>query len=110
MATSATKYPDPDWRRWRSYPIIFSYILSGIIAVIFVTLGLKGLIIAILGSFIAFIIEVIINIEHPPSILATFLGILEKQKFIYLFHPILTEVIIIEGTNYLITKYIEPKL
>ncbi|BFI75596.1 HPP family protein [Sulfurisphaera ohwakuensis] len=110
LATAATKYPDPDWRRIRFFNIVFSYLISSIIAVLFVYLDLTGLVMALLASFVSFITEVIINIEHPPSILACLLGVLEKVKFIYILHPVLSGVIIEESVNYILTKYVEPKL
>ncbi|ARM74785.1 HPP family protein [Acidianus manzaensis] len=110
LATAATKYPDPEWRRYRSYNILISYLLSGAIAVIFCLFGLYGLTFGVLASFISFIIEVVVNIEHPPSILASLLGVLEKVNPLYLIHPILSGVIVVEGINYLLTKYVEPKI
>lgn len=109
LATAATKYPDPDWKMNRSYSIIASYILSGTMAVIFVSFGLTNLVMAIIGSFVTFIIEILFNIEHPPSILSTFLGILEKVGPLYLLHPVLSGVVLIEGVNYLISKYLESR-
>ncbi|MBB5253644.1 HPP family protein [Sulfurisphaera ohwakuensis] len=110
LATAATKYPDPDWRRIRFFNIVFSYLISSVIAVLFIYFNLTGLVMALLASFVSFIMEVIINIEHPPSILACFLGVLEKVKFIYILHPVLSGVIIEESVNYILTKYVEPKL
>jgi len=110
LATAAIKYPDPDWRMYRSMPILISYLISAVIAVLFVLFSLQGLVFAILASFLSFIIEVIINIEHPPSILASLLGVLEKVSPLHIIHPVLTGVLIEEGVNYLLTKYVEPKL
>ena len=110
LATAATKYPDPDWNRHRSLVILTSYLLSGAVGVAFSLLHLYGLILAVVASFASFIIMVIINIEHPPAVLATFLGILRRVGPTYLLHPIMTGVLIIEGINYLITRYVEPKL
>ena len=110
LATAATKYPDPDWRMHRSMPILISYLISAVVAVLFVLFSLYGLIFAVLASFISFIIEVAINIEHPPSILAALLGVLEKVSPLYIIHPVLTGVLIEEGVNYLLTRYVEPKL
>ncbi|MBP1357319.1 MAG: HPP family protein [Sulfolobus sp.] len=110
LATAATKYPDPDWRRFRSFSVIVSYLLSATIAVIFVFFSLTTLLFCVIASFLSFIIEVLINVEHPPSILASFLGVLQKVSSTYLIHPVLTGVIVVEGINYLLTKYVEPRL
>ncbi|QIW22982.1 HPP family protein [Sulfolobus sp. S-194] len=110
LATAATKYPDPDWRRIRFFTIVFSYLISSVVAILFVYIGFTGLVMALLASFVSFITEVITNIEHPPSILACFLGVLEKVKIIYILHPVLSGVIIEESVNYILTKYVEPKL
>ncbi|AHC52224.1 hypothetical protein SUSAZ_10185 [Sulfolobus acidocaldarius SUSAZ] len=110
LATAATKYPDPDWRMHRSIVILFSYVLCGIIGVVFSLFNLYGIVMATIASFIAFIISVSINVEHPPAILASFLGVLEKVNPLYIIHPIITGVIVIEGLNYLLTKYVEPKI
>ncbi|WP_369611325.1 HPP family protein [Sulfurisphaera javensis] len=108
LATAATKYPDPDWREYRSFPIMISYLISSVIGVLFVLLSLTGLLMAMISAFVSFIIEVLINIEHPPSILASFLAVLEKVSPLFILHPVLTGVIIVEGVNYLLTRYIEP--
>jgi len=110
LATAATKYPDPDWRMHRSVPILISYLISAVIAVLFVLFSFHDLVFAVLASFISFIIEVAVNIEHTPSLLATFLGVLEKVSPLYVLHPVLTGVLIEEGINYLLTRYVEPKL
>ncbi|TRM83464.1 HPP family protein, partial [Sulfolobus sp. A20-N-F6] len=34
----------------------------------------------------------------------------EKVKLFYILHPVLTGVIVIEGVNYLLVRYLEPKL
>jgi len=110
LATAATEYPDPDWRMYRSMPILISYLISAVIAVLFVLFSFHGLVYAVLASFISFIIEVVVKIEHTPSLLATFLGVLEKVSPLYIIHPVLTGVLIEEGVNYLLTRYVEPKL
>lgn len=110
LATAATKYPDPDWRMHRSIIILFSYIICGLVGLTFSLFYLHGIIMATIASFIAFIICVLINIEHPPAILATFLGVLERVNALYIIHPIITGVIIVEGINYLLTKYVEPMI
>jgi len=103
LATAATKLPDPAWKFQRSLVIISSYLLSASIGVIFVLLG-SGIFIAVLASIIAYGIELILNIEHPPSILATFLGVLERVSPIYILHPVLVGVLTIKGINYLISR------
>ncbi len=104
LATAATKYPDPDWRLHRSIVIIMAYLLSGAIAVIFVLVGLYGIIFAIIASFISYMLQILSNIEHPPSILATFLGVLERVNPLFILHPVLSGIIIVEGVNYLLSK------
>ncbi|PVU75278.1 HPP family protein [Acidianus hospitalis] len=103
LATAATKLPDPAWKFQRSLVIISSYLLSASIGIIFVLLG-SGIFIAVLASIIAYGIELILNIEHPPSILATFLGVLERVSPIYILHPVLVGVLTIEGINYVISR------
>ncbi|BBG23127.1 hypothetical protein IC006_0411 [Sulfuracidifex tepidarius] len=110
LATAATKYPDPDWRMNRSVVILFSYVLCSVIGLAFSLLGLHGIIMASIASFISFSLCVLMNIEHPPAVLATFLGVLERVHLFYIVHPIITGVIIVEGVNYLLTKYVEPRL
>ncbi|NON62817.1 HPP family protein [Acidianus sp. DSM 29099] len=110
LATAATKYPDPDWRLHRSIIILTSYIVSATIGIIFSFFGLAGIFFAVVGSILSFLIQISFDIEHPPSILATFLGVLEKVKFFFLIHPIISGVIIIETVNYLFTRFLEPKL
>ncbi|MCI2413991.1 MAG: HPP family protein [Candidatus Aramenus sp.] len=110
LATAATKYPDPDWRSCRTRIIFASYLLCGAIGVAFSYLGLYSVVMASLASSLAFALCVIINVEHPPAILATFIGVLERQKAFYLLHPVLSGVIVVEGVNYLLSKYLEPKL
>lgn len=110
LATATTKYPDPDWRKSRSYNVIVSYLLAGTVAVIFSLINLTGITMGVIGAFIAFALEIIINIEHPPSILATFLGILQKVNPFYLLHPILSGILVVEAVNYLMTRYLEPIL
>jgi len=110
LATAATKYPDPDWRMHRSIIILFSYTICGLVGLIFSLFHLYGIIMATIASFIAFSICVLINIEHPPAILATLLGVLERVNVLYIIHPIITGVIIVEGINYLLTKYVEPRI
>ncbi len=103
LATAGTKLPDPAWRLQRSLVVIFSYILSATIAVIFVFIG-SGIFIAVFASMISYGIELLLNIEHPPSILATFLGVLEKVSPLYILHPVLAGIITIEGINFMISK------
>ncbi|MFP3164104.1 MAG: HPP family protein [Acidianus hospitalis] len=103
LATAATKLPDPAWKFQRSLVIISSYLLSASIGIIFVLLG-SGIFISVLASIIAYGIELILNIEHPPSILATFLGVLKRVSPIYILHPVLVGVLTIEGINYVISR------
>ncbi|AEE94688.1 conserved hypothetical protein [Acidianus hospitalis W1] len=103
LATSATKLPDLAWKFQRSLVIVSSYLLSASIGIIFVLLG-SGIFIAVLASIIAYDIELILNIEHPPSILATFLGVLKRVSPIYILHPVLVGVLTIEGINYVISR------
>ncbi len=110
IATAATKYPDPDWRRPRSFNVILSYLVCGAIGECLSLLGLYTLTFAVIAVFLAFAISVLIQIEHPPALLATFLGVIDKAGVIYLLHPILSGVVIIEGVNFLVTRYIEPSL
>ncbi len=110
LATAATKYPDPDWRMYRSTAILLSYLLCGAIAVVFSAFGLHGILMATVASFVAFGVSVGLNVEHPPAILAAFLGVLERVGPLYIVHPVVTGVITIEGVNYLLTKYVEPKI
>ncbi|BCU67922.1 HPP family protein [Sulfolobales archaeon HS-7] len=111
LATSATKYPDPDWRRTRSIVIVVSYVICAVVAVCFslfsTLLNLNSLLIATLASFVSFTITSLLDFEHPPAILATFLGVIEKVKLLYVIHPVLTGVIVVEGCNYLLSKYLE---
>ncbi|MDT7876617.1 MAG: HPP family protein [Sulfolobaceae archaeon] len=106
LATASTKFPDPEWRFRRSIVIILSYLISAIIAVLFVFLGSK-IMIAVLAAIIAFGIELLLDIEHPPSILAAFLGVLERVSPLYILHPVLAGVLIIEGVNFLLSKMIK---
>ena len=110
LATAATKYPDPDWRRPRSFSIIASYVICSLIGVAFSLFHLYGLVFASVAAFLSFTICVVIDIEHPPAILATFLGVLEKVGPLYILHPVLTGVVVIEGVNYIMSKYGEQKL
>ena len=110
LATAATKYPDPDWRRPRSFSVLISYMICATVGVIFSLLHLYGLVFATIASFISFIIMITIDVEHPPAVLATFLGVLEKVTPFYLLHPVLTGVIVVEGVNYLVTRYLEPRI
>ncbi|MFP3065309.1 MAG: hypothetical protein RXR59_07220 [Sulfolobus sp.] len=63
--------------------------------------------IAVLAAIIAFGIELLLDIEHPPSILAAFLGVLERVSPLYILHPVLAGVLIIEGVNFLLSKMIK---
>ncbi len=110
LATAATKYPDPDWRRARSFVVLSSYIICSAVAIAFSLLGLQGIVVATIASFISFSVVTLLNIEHPPALLATFLGVLERVKVIYIIHPIITGVVIVEGVNYFLTKYVEPRI
>lgn len=103
LATAATKLPDPAWKFQRSLVVISSYLLSATLGVIFVFLG-SSIFIAVLASIIAYGIELLLDIEHPPSILATFLGVLERVSPIYILHPVLVGVLTIEGINYVISR------
>ena len=104
LATAATKLPDPAWKFQRSLVIISSYLLSAVIAVTFVALIGSGIFIAVIASIISYGIELILNIEHPPSILATFLGVLEKVSPFYVLHPVFAGVVTIEGINFALSK------
>ncbi|TRM76658.1 HPP family protein [Sulfolobus sp. E5] len=110
IATASTKYADPDWKMNRNLTVLSSYLLCSVIAVLFSLFNLSSIVYATLASFLSFLVEVVLNIEHPPSLLVTFLGVLEKVKLFYILHPILTGVIVIEGVNYLLVRYLEPKL
>ncbi len=110
LATAATKYPDPDWRMHRSIIIMVSYVICSAIGLAFSLLDLSGIVMATIASFVSFSICVVINVEHPPAVLATFLGVLERVKVLYIIHPIVTGVIIVEGIDYLLTKYVEPRI
>ncbi|MUM65761.1 HPP family protein [Acidianus infernus] len=103
LATAATKLPDPAWKFQRSLVVISSYLLSATIGIIFALFS-SSIFIAVLASIIAYGIELILNIEHPPSILATFLGVLERVSPIYILHPVLVGVLTIEGINYVISR------
>jgi len=107
IATAATKIPDPAWRLHRSIVVITSYLLSATVGVVFVLLHLdQGILMAVLASTLAYGIELILNIEHPPSVLATFLGILERASPTYILHPVLAGIAVIEGVNYLLSRAI----
>jgi hypothetical protein len=106
LATAATKYRDPEWRFSRSISVIVAYTVSGAIAVGLVELGASGTGLALLGSLTSFIIISALGVDHPPSILATFLGILERAGPLYIVHPVLTGAVIVETINYGITKVI----
>ncbi|MCY0882387.1 MAG: HPP family protein [Acidianus infernus] len=103
LATAATKLPDPAWKFQRSLVVISSYLLSATIGIIFALFS-SSIFIAVLASIIAYGIELILNIEHPPSILATFLGVLERVSPIYILRPVLVGVLTIEGINYVISR------
>jgi len=107
IATAATKYPDPDWRFNRSLSIVSSYITAAIIAVIFSFIGLTNLLFAIIASLITLTIELIGNIEHPPSLLTTFLGVISKVDVIYIIHPVLIGILLEEFINFVITKSLD---
>ncbi|WP_373468712.1 HPP family protein [Acidianus infernus] len=100
LATAATKLPDPAWKFQRSLVVISSYLLSATIGIIFALFS-SSIFIAVLASIIAYGIELILNIEHPPSI---FLGVLERVSPIYILHPVLVGVLTIEGINYVISR------
>ena len=108
LATAATKYGDPEWRFRRSISVFVSYIISAIIAIMFTGLGLVSMSFALLGSLVSLSITSLLSVEHPPSILATFLGIMERASPIYILHPVATGIAIVELTNYGATKLI-PK-
>jgi len=87
--------------------VITSYLLSATVGVVFVLLHLdQGILMAVLASTLAYGIELILNIEHPPSVLATFLGILERASPTYILHPVLAGIVVIEGVNYLLSRAI----
>ncbi|QGR19737.1 HPP family protein [Stygiolobus azoricus] len=109
LATAATKLPDPAWKFQRSLVVISSYLLSASVGVIFVPLG-SSIFIAVLASIIAYGIELLLDIEHPLSILATFLGVLERVSPIYILHPVIVGVLTIEGINYMISRIMKVSM
>jgi hypothetical protein len=52
-------------------------------------------------------IELIGNIEHSPSLLATFLGVISKVDVIYIIHPVLIGILLEEFINFVITKSLD---
>ena len=101
LATASTKYADKDWKINKQTTIVFSYLFAGIVAVIF-SLFVYGIFYATIASFVCYLIELVLNIKHPPSLLVTFIGVLDHVKFTYIIKPVLIGIFIIEGISYIL--------
>ncbi|BBD72170.1 HPP family protein [Sulfodiicoccus acidiphilus] len=104
IATAATKFEDPQWRFNRTISVVSSYVLSGVLAVVTVAIGGRGILWASVVTAVAWILMILADLEHSPALLAAFLGVLERVGPLYVLHPVLVGCLLEESIHFVTTK------